>query len=61
MPKALCITGIVVAILLFVVFTLDLAVGIPFNRASLWIMDIAAIICSGILAYLSWTTFRQQT
>ncbi len=59
MPKALCISGIVVAALLLLVFGLDLAIGIPFNKANTT-MDIGFIVCSGILGYLSWSTFREQ-
>ncbi len=59
MPKALCIAGTVIAVLLFLVFGLDLAIKFPFNRASA-IMDLAMVACSGILGYLSWTTLREQ-
>ncbi len=59
MPKALCIVGTVVAVLLLLVFGLDLAIGFPFNGASK-LMNIFFIICSGILGYLSWTTMREQ-
>jgi hypothetical protein len=61
MPKALCLAGLVVAILLALIFVLDLALGIPFHRASPWIMDLGVILCAGILGYLSWATFREQT
>ena len=47
MPKAFCITGAVVAILLLLVFGIDLiAAGFPFDRQSLMI-DIGMVICSG--------------
>jgi hypothetical protein len=58
MPKALCISGAVVAVLLLLVFGTDLAAGFPFGRASL-LMDIATVICSLALGYASWSTFRQ--
>ena len=32
MPKAFCITGAVVAILLLLVFGIDLGIGFPFDR-----------------------------
>jgi hypothetical protein len=60
MSKVLCIVGAVVAVLLLLLFGVDLAVKFPFSRASL-IMDIGAIVCSAILGYLSWSTFRQLT
>ena len=58
MPKTLCITGMVVAILLLLVFGADLAMGFPFLRESL-AMDIGLAACSVMLGYLSWSTLRQ--
>ena len=57
MPKAFCITGAVVAILLLLVFGIDLGTGFPFDRES-WLLDLAMVLCSGMLGYLSWSTFR---
>lgn len=57
MPKAFCISGAVVAILLLLVFGIDLGTGFPFDRQS-WLIDIAMVICSGILGYISWATYR---
>jgi hypothetical protein len=57
MPKAFCIAGAVVAILLLLVFGIDLAAGFPFDRQS-WTIDIGMILCSGILGYISWSTYR---
>jgi hypothetical protein len=59
MPKALCILGSVIAVLLVLVFGVDLGLGFPFGRAY-WPMDVGLIICSAILGYLSWTTLREQ-
>ena len=59
MPKALCLVGTVVAVLLLLVFGLDLAVGFPFHRVSLT-MDIGCLLCSVILGYMSWTTLKEQ-
>jgi hypothetical protein len=59
MPKVLCIAGAVVAILLLLVFGLDLAAGIPFRRENMGTMDISMILCSAGLGYLSWSTYRQ--
>ena len=59
MPKALCWTGIGVAIIILVFFLLDLAIAIPFNRTS-WFMDAAFVLSAVALAYLSWTTLREQ-
>ena len=57
MPKAFCIVGAVVAILLLLVFVTDLGIGLPFDRRS-WFIDIAMVLCSGMLGYISWATFR---
>lgn len=61
MPKVLTIAGLIVSILVFVLFALDLAAGIPFgmNSGAATIMDIAFMICGGVLAYLSWSTMRE--
>jgi len=59
MPKALCIVGMVVALLLVTLFGLDLGLGIPFGGRSM-VMSIGFIVCALILAFLSWTTFREQ-
>ncbi|MBN1393751.1 MAG: hypothetical protein JW959_01785 [Pirellulales bacterium] len=59
MPKALCIVGTVVAVLLLLVFGLDLVVGIPFHRTSM-VMDVGCVICSLALGYISWATLKEQ-
>ena len=64
MPKVLCIVGIVVAVLMFLLFGLDLVVRFPFRGSSTLaafkLMDIGIIISSAGLGYLSWTTLREQ-
>lgn len=60
MPKALIITSMVIAGLLLLVFLLDLVVSFPFNQASK-VMDIGAITCAAILAYLSWSAYREAS
>jgi len=62
MPKALCMTGMVIAIFLLILFLLDLVVPTtwaPFKGASV-MMDIAFVICALVLGYLSWMTWREQ-
>ena len=59
MPKALCLVGMVVAVLLLLVFGLDLALGFPFNRVSPT-MDIGILLCSVALGYVSWATLQEQ-
>jgi len=59
MPKALCLTGMVIAIVVFLLFLLDLIIKVPFQRANL-VMDVVFVLCAGALAFISWTTFREQ-
>jgi hypothetical protein len=59
MPKALTISGMVIAVLLLIMFGMDLAVAFPFDKASKW-MDVAFLICAVLLGYMSWSTYREQ-
>ena len=57
MPRAFCLMGLAVALLLFVLFAIDLAVGIPFGRASL-LADIGFVVSSLGLGLISFTTLK---
>ncbi len=67
MPKALCITGMVISILIAILFFADLLGGwffpalAPFGGASYksW-MGIWFLICAGLLGWLSWSTLKEQ-
>ena len=66
MPKALCLIGLVIASLVFLIFLLDLVLGLaglvtmaPFRYASV-LMDIIFMMASGGLAYVAWATYREQ-
>ena len=61
MPKALSMMGMLVAILVLLIFALDLALGIPFGgtKAS-GTMDILMVLAGAVLGYLSWAAFREQ-
>ena len=67
MPKALCMTGIVISILVFVLFLADLVIGsvgatkdlAPFKGANRF-LDVTFVLCSGALGYLSWATWKEQ-
>ena len=65
MPKALCLIGLVFSALVFLIFFLDLVLGLfgsewaPLMLASLW-MDILFMLAAGGLAYVAWTTFKEQ-
>lgn len=62
MPKALCISGMVVAVLLLLLFGLDLMAGFPFGGAEQtgYFMHVGFIVSSAILGYLSWSAWREQ-
>jgi hypothetical protein len=59
MPKALCLVGLIVAVLLLLVFGLDLALQFPFQQISPT-MDIGMMAGAVILGYLSWMTLKEQ-
>lgn len=66
MTKVLCLIGLVVSILVFLLFFLDLLFGLlgmlslaPFQKVSI-VMDILFILCSLGLAYLALSSFREQ-
>ena len=59
MARALTIFGMVVAVLLTLMFSLDLMLGIPFYGAD-WLMDVGGILAGVILGYVSFMTFREQ-
>ncbi len=61
MSKALAIIGMLIALLILVVFALDMAIGMPFGgRQASPTMDIGMIIGGAILAYLGFVAFREQ-
>jgi hypothetical protein len=59
MAKALCMTGLVVAGLIAILFAADLAASIPFRRASI-VMDVSLLVCAILLGLISWMTLREQ-
>jgi hypothetical protein len=59
MPKVLCLAGMVIAILILVLFLLDLAIKFPFQRINT-LMDVVFVICAVALGYVSWSTLREQ-
>jgi hypothetical protein len=62
MPKALCWAGLVIAILVLALFLFDLVVPTslaPFQKSSI-MLDILFILCAMALAYVSWTTLKEQ-
>lgn len=66
MPKALCLTSLVVAVIIVVLFLADAVMGLmgmaamaPLRSANL-MMDITFIILGSVLAYMSFVTWREQ-
>jgi hypothetical protein len=64
MPKVLCISGLSVAAVMFVLFSWDLISFVapawaPFKGASK-LMDMAFVISAVGLAYISWMTWKEQ-
>lgn len=63
MPRMLCLGGLVVAGLVFLLFLVDLiktaaGMGALFRYPS-YLMDIVFLLSSGTLGYLSWSAFRE--
>ena len=52
-------TGMVIAIVVFLLFLLDLIIKFPFQRAN-WLLDLVFVLCAATLGFISWTTFREQ-
>ena len=67
MPKVLCLVGMVISILVFLIFLIDLLFGMsegtlemaPFRGASV-MMDVIFLVASAGVAYAAWVTFREQ-
>ena len=65
MPKALCLSGMVVSILIALLFLTDLVASFvapsfaPFRGVS-WLMDLTLVVCAGTLGAMSWLTYREQ-
>jgi hypothetical protein len=60
MPKVLCIAGMVVAVIVAILFILDLAVPAMMFRRAYILMDIVMIICALALGVVSWLTLKEQ-
>ncbi len=58
MAKGLTIISMVIAVLVLVLFALDLAIKIPFDRVNM-AMDIAFVISALGLGYISWSTYKE--
>lgn len=66
MQKGLCIAALTIAVIVFALFLADLILGLagmnqiaPFKYANM-IIDIVFVVCSLVLAIMSWFTLREQ-
>ena len=63
MPRLLCLIGLVVSGLVFLLFTANLIMSMVGGNGIFWypslLMDIAFIVCSGLLGYLALTAMRE--
>jgi len=59
MAKVLCLFALVVSSLIFLIFFLDLILGIPFARINP-MMDIAFVLSSAIIGLFGYLTFQEQ-
>jgi hypothetical protein len=64
--KGLCITALSIAVIVLALFLADLILGMagmfqiaPFKYANM-IIDIVFIVCSIVLAIMSWFTLKEQ-
>jgi len=64
--KGLCIAALTIAVIVFALFLADLILGLagmnqiaPFKYANM-IIDIVFVVCSLVLAIMSWLTLREQ-
>jgi hypothetical protein len=60
MPRAMCIIGTVVALLVVLLFGLDLFAAIPFKGVSV-LMDSMMMAAGLMLAFASWRAMREQS
>ncbi|MBR6434946.1 MAG: hypothetical protein IKS45_00410 [Thermoguttaceae bacterium] len=59
MAKKLCLASVIICLLVFILFTVDISCGIPFSRAN-FILDVVMMVSSLTILVLSWLTFREQ-
>jgi hypothetical protein len=59
MEKWMCWSGLGVSGVVFLLFLLDLFVGIPFGRLSPTV-DVLSLLACGLVAYVSWDALQDQ-
>ena len=67
MQKGLCIIALSIAVVILILFLADLILGLsgqnaiaPFKYAPGMIVDLVFMVVAGIVAAMSWVTFKQQ-
>jgi hypothetical protein len=58
MDKILCYGSLGVAILMLLIFLLDLVIATPFGGGKFQLADILGLLASGIVAYLAWNASK---
>ncbi len=58
MDKILCYGSLGVAILMLLIFLLDLFTGTPFGGGPFVTADVLGLLASGIVAYLAWNASK---
>ena len=58
MAKSLTMAAMAVALLMLILFGLDLAISVPFSKQSVF-MDVIFLICGVVLGLLSLSTWRE--
>jgi len=58
MARGLTIAAIAIAVLMLVLFGLDLAIGVPFGKQSM-LIDICFVVCGVGLGLLGFSTWRE--
>ncbi|MDO4573944.1 MAG: hypothetical protein Q4D98_01885 [Planctomycetia bacterium] len=59
MSKALCWVGMVLSLVVFLIFLVDLCMEMPFQRYSIF-MDIVFMAASAVMIWLGWGALREQ-
>ena len=59
MAKVLCLFALVVSAIIFLFFSLDLILRVPFGRVNMT-LDIAFVVSSAIIGLYSFLTFQEQ-
>ena len=57
--KVLCLFALIVSSIIFLIFFLDLILGVPFARINA-MMDVAFVVASAIIGLFGYLTFREQ-